>query len=886
MGDGRLRYPLLAHLLDTAASAMVLWDQWLRPNLRTLIAEALDTDLDHARSLVAFAAGIHDVGKANAVFQTQMRSARPSEWVAGVKAEFVAAGYPSLDLEADWEGERPQFLTSRHEAVGYHALNGWVRQNLNASALDQWCAVTTLGHHGRFRDTGSMLDELLKEMQLASQGQWGVQQDAHREALASALDVTDIPKLTGPRAAAALVLIAGIVQLADHLASEDMFVHQGRRAHRTHPCHGDSKAWLSRRYDILAASLPDTLGVYVSPSDPLAAIGNPTELTALQRDALTVGDGLWIVTAGTGDGKTNAAALRHMTRTDEGMVFALPTRATSDAIMHRVIPWFQGTNNIGGIAHGTSSLHAFYAPPPTEDECTEEDTTGKLRAGEWYERRDRALLNPVLVATCDQVLRGALNQPSSPMRLLALANKHVILDEVHTYDLYQTRLLAELLTWWGATRTRVTMLTATLETWQRNLFTAAYNTNAPQITPEQVRFPDHTLIDATTGHATSPPEQPTPRLKPWDVRLDLVRTPDPTQDHIDWAMKMRAEHPRARIGVVVNTVDAAIKIADELTIAGHDVILLHSRMVAGHRAEVTDRLLHELGGLDEDRPDRGQGEGITVVGTQVVEASLDIDLDLLSTDLAPAPSLVQRDGRKWRFNDKRRTDRIGALADPAHRHLRIVVRTDESGNLHADQLPYFTSQQRRTLSACEATPVLHVPSGVQTFVEAAALSLEEAQRAADAEGASADEFTYLASLMKRASAARRARSDIAALLDEPTLGRLVTLTARPETRDERATRFMELNSETFILIDPTGEHPYALHTTVSALASATDRDTLEGALRASVPAHGKLRDVLSESCVEGWVPKARLLRDFRLVDVSRWGGVEYGPSGLRFSTAR
>ena len=54
-------YPLLAHLLDTAASAQVLWDRWLRTGLRDLIEGALGWQ---APAWVAAAAGLHDVGKA------------------------------------------------------------------------------------------------------------------------------------------------------------------------------------------------------------------------------------------------------------------------------------------------------------------------------------------------------------------------------------------------------------------------------------------------------------------------------------------------------------------------------------------------------------------------------------------------------------------------------------------------------------------------------------------------------------------------------------------------------------------------------------------------------------------------------------------------------
>ncbi|MEV5695845.1 CRISPR-associated endonuclease Cas3'' [Micromonospora globbae] len=67
----RVPYPLLWHLIDTAAVAGVLWDRFLAPNQRRVIAEGLGTDVAHARSLMMFWAGLHDVGKATPGFQRQ-----------------------------------------------------------------------------------------------------------------------------------------------------------------------------------------------------------------------------------------------------------------------------------------------------------------------------------------------------------------------------------------------------------------------------------------------------------------------------------------------------------------------------------------------------------------------------------------------------------------------------------------------------------------------------------------------------------------------------------------------------------------------------------------------------------------------------------------------
>lgn len=90
--------PLASHLLDTAACAGALWDGWLRPGLRSLLAEAIaDGDESAARARLRLLAGVHDVGKATPIFQGQLLSTAAShearERFAGIAASFEASGF-------------------------------------------------------------------------------------------------------------------------------------------------------------------------------------------------------------------------------------------------------------------------------------------------------------------------------------------------------------------------------------------------------------------------------------------------------------------------------------------------------------------------------------------------------------------------------------------------------------------------------------------------------------------------------------------------------------------------------------------------------------------------------------------------------------------------
>ncbi|MEJ7689334.1 MAG: DEAD/DEAH box helicase [Nocardioidaceae bacterium] len=219
----------------------------------------------------------------------------------------------------------------------------------------------------------------------------------------------------------------------------------------------------------------------------------------LQEEALALGpddDGLWMVMYPTGEGKTEAALLRHGHRPEEHMIFALPTRATTNAMERRL------NRILGATGNAVYLSHQFAGAIPTGVGSCGDD----LARSEWFTSSIRRLVAPFVAATCDQVLAAALRQRQSPLRLLALANHHIVLDEVHTFDEYQTSLLRELLAWLGATRTRVTLLSATLPEKQatdlRNAYAAGAASTKKETLPYTVTYPGHTS-SRRTGASTA-----------------------------------------------------------------------------------------------------------------------------------------------------------------------------------------------------------------------------------------------------------------------------------------------------------------------------------------------------------------------------------------------
>jgi len=865
-------YPLLCHLLDTAAAADVLWRRWLRPGLRDVLTDAIAPgDPDLARRRFAVVAGLHDVGKANPAFQGQTLSSHTEAWAAPFRDALHEAGYEDGPETSEIFFDQALTCARRHEVVARRALGpvpeAW------ADPTESWPQAVAGGHHGRmhnYDDSAWIIDDTVSGL---CAGQWRTQQETHVDSLLAAVGLDALPPALVGERSVALILATGLTSLADWFASDAVSVRAGQtlRAAGLDPV-ADPARWLEQRTAWLTGRLPQTFSTYEPMADPRAQVlGEHADAPSpLQVDAEHVAAGLWVVTCPTGDGKTEAALLRHAAGATEGLIFALPTRSTADAMMDRVRAAFEGTSNRASLSHGYAVLNEFYAPPQLEVETSCEDHDG-LSPSEWLSGRLMSLLAPVTVSTCDQVLAAGIRQRWSAMRLLATANRHVVLDEVHTYDQYQSKILEGLLAWWGRTGTRVTLLSATLPTWQRNMFVTAYSPTHPEIDRAQARFPSHTIV---TPGAIRAPGLPMARFT-YELGLDPHLVTSQVDEHVAWVHAQARAYPNARIGVVVNTVTRCVEVAERLRELGHDVLVLHSRMLAGHRDELS-RSLTMLIGKRDDATGQGQGQGVVVVGTQVIEASLDVDFDLMTSDLAPAPSLVQRAGRLWRHDDPRRTAR---LPGASVRTLRVVAAGTKTGTLAARvQAPYLPGEQQRTLDAVRARPTLAVPAGVQVFVDEAGFSWADAVSASG--DLAPDAGAEIAEMMKRITAAQRVILPMGEYLARPSYSHLTVMTSRDEDV-KAATRFTDIVNATFILLDPTGATPYAWRHGLRTLASTTDGALLREALRASIPANGAAYWALLAAhamTADAWWPRAALLRQMKPVEMRHLRGLTYSPT--------
>ena len=660
--DGSLFWlPLFAHLADTAAVMQKLWDHWLPEGTRRVIADG-SGGADRAAQLALFLAAVHDLGKATPAFQSKSsRYGGPNELDRCIAEQSRATGLPLKPRSAmPYAGKTP------------HALAGQVL--LEAAGCNRNAAVIIGAHHGKPPSSKMLGDcgvgsypENYNSDGAGKEGWIAVQWELIRFALKLS-GFASLKALPAPDMAAQ-TLLSGLLMMADWIASDEKYfsyVPLGQA------CRPDARARADLAWKQLALPSPWHAGNRWARGGLYEERFGfaPNAIQAAVARALTKAraPGILVLEAPMGSGKTEAALAAAEILADrtqrKGVFFALPTQATSDGMFPRMERWIDSLKAEGAhsihLAHGKAEFNSEYQNL-AHGVNIGEDEDAALFVHPWFEGRKRSMLDDFVVGTIDQLLFAALKQKHVMLRHLGLADKVVVIDECHSFDAYMNRYLFRALTWLGAYGVPVVVLSATLPARTRRAVMEAYLDKSFTPQPQRSRF------GKIIGPIPAPPKWTVCRDYPLITASDggAVRQEKVPPDGSSTAVTLEplAEDSLADMladllsgggcaGVVVNTVRRAQKMAQMLRprFGGETVELFHSRFLACDRAEKEDRLRRELGkpGGKTRRPEKR-----IVVGTQVLEQSLDIDFDILITDLCPMDLLLQRIGRLHRHKRNR-----------------------------------------------------------------------------------------------------------------------------------------------------------------------------------------------------------------------------------------
>lgn len=519
------------------------------------------------------------------------------------------------------------------------------------------------------------------------------------------------PKDTTPPTDEQLNVAAGLIVFADWIGSDESFLDNG---------HIPDKNDLDR----LANEILDEIDWKVS--DPVNEfnfvksfqLGEMTKPNKIQQTIATHANrpGVYILEAPMGCGKTEASLWAAWKLIKEkfhnGFYFALPTRTTSDRIHERIKSFlgnsFQSTGN-ARLLHSTAWMHVSEYTP-------NEDSMGPGHY--WFAPAKRGLLCSFGVGTIDQALLGVTNVKHCFLRFFGLASKVVILDEVHSYDIYTGSLLDRLVKELTAAGTSIIILSATLTRERRNELLEISN-GIP--TTETEPYPLLTIRYEGEQIVRSIPVD----LQLPDRRIFLEHR------EFDLDQLAQAVVDRATLGEMVlcimNTVDKArelykrIKSTSTEAIQPERIGLLHSRFPVWKREKLEEYWLN-LYGKDGDR-----SSGAILVATQVVEQSVDIDADIIYTMLAPSDMLLQRIGRLWRHE---RSDR------KADKPCVVILYPPQSegqsfkDSLETDATIYDPYVLWRSMNEWKDIDYIDLPSGIRPLLESTYSLKEETDEAA------------------------------------------------------------------------------------------------------------------------------------------------------------
>ena len=360
-----------------------------------------------------------------------------------------------------------------------------------------------------------------------------------------------------------------------------------------------------------------------------------------------------------GLGKTEAAlvAVEQLARKTNrsGMFFGLPTQATSNGIFPRIRGWLERICTSEDDKLGLRLLHGKAALNRDFDELRKKsfaqnvnvdgDKNGSVTVNEWFAGRKTGSLDDFIVGTVDQFLMVALKQKHLALRHLGFSKKVVVIDEVHAYDAYMSQYLYQAVRWMGAYGVPVIVLSATLPADRRLKLVEEYVLGAGYKKRELVlpeggfEMDSYPLITFSDGKAIKQISD----FAPIDSKVvQVVRYEN--EDLIPLITELC--EMGGIIGIIVNTVKRAqtLAIACAENFGANNVVLLHSGFIATDRVERENQLLQMIG-KGANRPDLK-----IIIGTQVIEQSLDIDFDVLISDLAPMDLLIQRVGRLHRHD--------------------------------------------------------------------------------------------------------------------------------------------------------------------------------------------------------------------------------------------
>lgn len=716
-------HPAVCHLIDTAAVAELLYPVLVGPRVRAELEAGL-RPLGDVRGWVSVLCGLHDLGKVSPVFQAQCLKIALERMgpraAAGLEGAKAALGHrPRQDVEHG-------LITAAHLRP---RLEQW---GAGADVADAVACVLG-GHHGWMPDRSS-IKHARNALGHVGGDQWWQLRDAVMDTVIGLWGLGHAREAAWSEVRLSLgasVGLAGLTSVSDWIASAPKhFPWQPDLTDADLPGYLDKARTTARRvvtqlgWSPWCPATAEFSRLFDTSPRPLQ-----TAVEALVNRQNS--PGVLVIEAATGEGKTKAGlqAATHLVRalSLSGIYAALPTRATGQAFYAetnemlarmgstvRAVPvhgfalqQMRAEHSGGDSGVETVTILPVDIGADHDDEVAREELGA---AREWFTKK-QGLLAPIGVGTVDQALFGVVRSWHTFVRLVGLSGKVLLVDEVHAFDTYTSRLLDRLLWWCGRLGIPVILMSATLPAGRRQQLLAEWRAGTgaePVNAVQQAKStPDGWRLTWADAHT---PESPVP--------LEAAQSPrhvhvEPLADEgiADWVLNEIETHgsamivrtTRDQVQRTVSAVRAAVRAKNLPT----TVLSIVGGSEDAQRAEKEAELRTLLG------PGSVYPRNVIVVGTSLLE-NLDLDVDVMVSDMCPIDLLLQRLGRLHRYE----------RADRGVPELKLGLTGVRNGNnLNAITFPGPSSIYPKQLlvaswMALPSNNVLELPDDIPGLVHA------------------------------------------------------------------------------------------------------------------------------------------------------------------------
>ena len=604
------------HLIDTESAAIAIFKSRILKNwCRFFRVQDAQSFLIHLRIAALF----HDIGKANQEFYTSAdtnywgnKQTLRHEWLSALilhlpnVREWLQANELNLDLEVITAAVLSHHLKASRGEWGKPRPTGVKKLQLYSNHPEITNILNKIGQIAKLEGIPELREQWIKGDKF-----W---EEVYRETNSIGAEFGRKIKRNNQRRALLLAVKAGVM-VADSAASGIFRVESSNAIEQ----------WIDKTLHQNSITPEELEAKILQPRyRDIAKKSNKTfKLKPFQQEAETLGD-LLLLLSGCGTGKTIFAykwMQGVLSRYQAGhIIFLYPTRGTATEGFKDYVSWAPETD--ASLLTGTAAYELQQIRANPTDSTEGKDYTAEARLyslGFWGKR--------FFSATVDQFLSFLTHNYGGICLLPVLADSVVVIDEVHSFSRGMFDKLVSFLEHFDIP---VLCMTATLPTTRRIELTEKL----------QQKMGKGLTIFPTVEARSQLEELEKAENHP---RYIVESTDYETAYQKAITAYKQGEKEGTRILWVVNTVDRCREIAHRLSMElNTEVITYHSRF------RLKDRQERHTETVNAFAYSKGKRKRAIAVTTQVCEMSLDLDADILISELAPISPLVQRLGRSNR----------------------------------------------------------------------------------------------------------------------------------------------------------------------------------------------------------------------------------------------